>query len=94
LSSTPNPLSPNYVDVLSEEEDATPEMRATQEPEREPTVLQKATTFSLDPKGKTPMAPRDLEAEDEEKVLQIALRRSREDAQRRSMGGRGLRVGQ
>ena len=39
------------------------------------------------------MPPRDLKAEEEEEALQLALHRSREDAHRRSLGGRGLQIG-
>jgi hypothetical protein len=48
------PLSPNYFDVLSEEEDAHPE--GTLEREREYSGLHKALALSRDPKGKAPMS--------------------------------------
>ena len=85
--------SPIYFDVLLEEGEASPEKRAPQEPGLEYTELQRAIALSLDPKGKAPMQLRELEAEEEEKAIQLALHRSRKDAQRRSQGGKELQIG-
>ncbi len=61
-SPTPIPLSPNYFDVLSKEQDAPPEERALQEKERELPGLQRAIALRKDPKGKAPILLREPEA--------------------------------
>ena len=76
----PIPLSPNYFDVLSEEQDVPPEVRALQETERK---LQRAIALTRDPKGKAPMSLREQEAITEEETPLSALHRSREKAQRK-----------
>ncbi len=86
-SPTSNPLSPNYFDVLSEEEDTPPEEIAPQETKLPGT--QRAIALSIDPKGKASMPLRDQEAEASEEALQLVLHRSREEKQRRSLGGKG-----
>ena len=77
------PLSPNYFDVLSEEEDAPPE--GTLERERESPGLHKALALSPDPKEKVPMSLQEQTAEAEEAELQLALRLSRAEAQKPRM---------
>ena len=86
------PLSSNYFDVLSEEEDAPPEGTPLLGSELEFPGMHEALALSLDPKGKAPMSLRKREAEATEKNLQIALHRSRKEAQRKSRGGNELPI--
>jgi hypothetical protein len=72
------PLSPNYFDVLSEEEDAPPE--GTLEREREFPELHRALVLTRVPREKAPMSLPELEAEAEEAELQLALHMSRAEA--------------
>ena len=71
-------LSPNYFDVLLEEEDAPP--KGTLERERESPGLYKALALSRDPKEKAPMSLQEHTTEAEEADLQLALRLSRVEA--------------
>ena len=72
------PLSPNYFDSLSEEEDASNEEATCQETES--TGTQRATALNLDPKEKAPMPLVQQEKEVEEETLRRALHQSREEA--------------
>jgi hypothetical protein len=92
-SPTPIPLSTNYFDILSVEEDAPPEETTFHETQFPGT--KRAIALSLNPKKKALMPLGQQEAEATEEALQLALHRSREDAQRRSQGGegKGLRIG-
>ena len=92
-SPTPIPLSPNYFDVLSEEQDAPPEEIAPHETEREFLGLQRVIALRKDPKGKAPMLLREQETMAAEETLLSALHRSREEAQRSCLRAKGLQIG-
>jgi hypothetical protein len=74
------PLSSNYFDVLSEEEDAPPQ--GTLERERRFPELHRALAFSRDPKQKASMSLHAHEMEAEEADLHFALHLSRVEAQK------------
>jgi len=76
------PLSPNYFDVLSEEEEGPPE--GTLERDRESPGLHMAPTLSRDLKEKAPMSLQDQATEKEESDLQLAIHLSRVEAQKQS----------
>ena len=80
------PLSPNYFDVLSEEEKAPPE--ETLERDQESPGLHMALALSRDPKEKSPMFLQDQAAEKEEADLQLALHLSRAWRRRSKAGER------
>ena len=92
-SPTSIPLSPNYFDVLSEEEDAPQEETTLQETKI--SEMQRVIALSMDPKEKAPVPLWEHEAETTEEALQLALHRSREEAQKRSQRGKekGLQIG-
>ncbi len=92
-SSTQIPLSPNYFDVLSKEQEAPPEENAVQETEREFPGLQRVIALSTDSKGKAPMLLREQEEMVAEETLLSALHRSREEAQRSCLRAKGLQIG-
>ena len=79
------PLSPNYFDVLSEEQDAPPERSPRRE--RESPSPQGAPTLSRNPREKAPMSLQDQEMEREEADLQQALHLSRVEAQKHRTAG-------
>jgi hypothetical protein len=73
LSPTSIPISPNYFDVLLEEEDVPPERTLLMETESELPGTQRAMDLILNLKGKAPMSLLDLEVEASGEELQLAL---------------------
>ena len=80
------PLSPNYFDVLSEEEGNAPQ-EETPGKAKELHEPQRAQTLNQDPTGKAHMALMDKELEREEADLQLALPLSGVEAQKQRRGG-------